>query len=162
MVSRNHKNGEPDGLAKKQVAFRFADIRLLECHSQQAIKEGPLPTNSEIQVDVGLAVHKSELHSLVRPKVTLSVWYDDASDKTPAISVSVTFQLHYQYSKRPPSTKQLRQVLTQIALLHSWPYFREIIQSQINRMGLPPVLLPLLAMPTAPANKKSKKGKRNP
>ncbi len=144
-----------------QFPVRFTDIRLLESISRQAIERESLPTNSAIHVQVEIGEYQGSLApSLVaRPKVTFVGWYDGKSNKDAAIFVSVQYQLIYEIQKgHKLSEKQLQAVITQMCMLHSWPYSREIIQSQISRMGLPPVLLPLLAMP--PQKERARKAVR--
>jgi len=158
MAKRKSKRGISS--LEKNISFAFADIRLVDCHCKQSLEAGQLPTNSQLTVQVQVAIHRTDLHSFVRPTVIFAVWYDEKLEGDPAISVSITFQLQYQYNTKPTDQKQLRQTLTQLAMLHSWPYFRELLQSQINRMGLPPMVLPLLAMP--PSHGKSLKKRARP
>jgi hypothetical protein len=136
------------------------DIRLVECHSGQSIREGALPTNGRLTVEVLVALHTTELVARVLPKLTVAVHYKDQADKdAPAILVIAKFQLQYTYDKKPPNKKWLRHTLTNLGLMQSWPYFRELVQSQINRMGLAPVLLPLFVVPPQPDETAAKRGK---
>ena len=145
----------------KSVGVRLVDIRLVNSHILQSIASGELPSNSKIDitVNVGTSASASEPYVLVRPRVVFSAWYDDAPSDDPAIIIDATFQL--QYDLQTELTSDITELITQSSMLHSWPFFREYLQSQITRMGLPPILLPLLALPpdrnAEPTPKKKKK-----
>jgi hypothetical protein len=137
-------------VANQAVDMRFVDIRLLASRSHQAIRGNALPTNSRIHVSIAIGTDDTDKvpHILARPNVVFSAWYEKAK-ADPALVVDVAFQLRYEFKVAPSRglKKQVRALVTQMCILHSWPYFREFIQNQISRMGLPPVLLPLMAMP---------------
>ncbi|MEX0675499.1 MAG: hypothetical protein WD063_00390 [Pirellulales bacterium] len=145
-----------------QLPLRFSDIRLVDCKARQAISDS-IPTNSAIhvQVEVGERSDKQEPHFIARPTVTFSAWYDGTSKDDPAVFVAVTFQLMYDVSGPDDAAakKKFLPVMTQLCMLHSWPYFREVMQSLISRMGLPPILLPLLATP--PLKKSTRKARKS-
>lgn len=39
------------------------------------------------------------------------------------------------------------------AVFNAWPYFRELAQSLVARMGMPPVIIPLLRLPVEPPSR---------
>jgi len=154
-------------LTSAELPIRIDDIRLVDARSHQAIEKGTLPDNSRIRVQVKVGKDEADHtpHYIARPTVVFAAWYDKQQDGEPAILVEATFQLRYEFQEAPRAAqkKALEDLITKICMLHSWPYFREFMQSQINRMGLPPILLPLMAAPPLEskpaATRKSKKAR---
>jgi len=71
----------------------------------------------------------------------LSMNYNGEHDKL--LEVRCTFELALRTAR--PMTKDYFEVFAQVNLpVNTWPYFREFVHSTISRMGLPPVVLPLV------------------
>ncbi|HTW92419.1 MAG TPA: hypothetical protein VMH22_12020 [bacterium] len=63
--------------------------------------------------------------------------------KIPLLRISCTFEVVYRVAK--PMTKDYFQIFcTNNLPLNTWPYFREYVQSTVVRMGLPPLVLPVV------------------
>ena len=71
------------------------------------------------------------------------------SEKDPKVVIaSLKFELLLTYFLDKPINKDIFNLFKSISVpFQSWPYAREIIHSCINRLGLPPPILPLLKRP---------------
>ena len=59
------------------------------------------------------------------------------------LEVECTFELGLRVAT--PMTKDYFAIFARVNLpVNTWPYFREFVHSMISRMGLPPVVLPLV------------------
>jgi preprotein translocase subunit SecB len=65
------------------------------------------------------------------------------SKKNFALKISGLFRLGYS-SKAPLSEAFLEIFLKHSVPMHTWPYFRELVQNMTQRMNIPPLTLPLL------------------
>ncbi len=64
-----------------------------------------------------------------------------------AIRVKATFELRYALPDGlGPSTREVGAFSKTNAMLNSWPYWREFVQSVVARMNLPPLTLPLFRL----------------
>jgi preprotein translocase subunit SecB len=78
---------------------------------------------------------------VVQHHYELSMTYNGEKDRL--LAVQCTFELALRVAK--PMTKDYFEVFAQVNLpVNTWPYFREFVHSTISRMGLPPVVLPLV------------------
>jgi preprotein translocase subunit SecB len=57
----------------------------------------------------------------------------------------VSYQLHPEFT---PSAEQIKAFKDGNAIFNCWPYCRQFVQEMIQRMGYPPLLLPLLRVQT--------------
>ena len=69
----------------------------------------------------------------------------EQAKEEPLVSIETSFELQYRL---PEGFRVEPQTLTTFAetngIYNAWPYWREFVQSTLARMGLPPVVLPLL------------------
>jgi len=78
---------------------------------------------------------------VVQHHYDLSMNYTGERDKL--LEVQCTFELGLRVAS--PMTKDYFGVFAQVNLpVNTWPYFREFVHSTVSRMGLPPVVLPLV------------------
>lgn len=75
------------------------------------------------------------------------------------VQVDASFELVYSFPKEldPPPTKDELQAFAEInAVMNCWPYWRELVQTTVGRMNLPPLVVPLIRWvppkPVAPKN----------
>lgn len=74
---------------------------------------------------------------------------DDRSRNRTIFCVECTFEVSYQL--RPeftPTAEQIKAFKDGNAIFNCWPYCRQYVQETIQRMGYPPLLLPLLRVQT--------------
>ncbi len=75
--------------------------------------------------------------------ITVKSSTDEGEEKKEIFTISGRFLL--QYRSPIEVNEELMEMFSGRNLsVHSWPYLREFIQSMSTRMGLPPMLLPLL------------------
>jgi len=82
-------------------------------------------------------------------QVSHSFKFKMVSEKDPKVVIaSLKFELLLTYFLDKPINKDIFDIFKIIHVpFQSWPYAREIIHSCINRLGLPPPILPLLERP---------------
>lgn len=61
---------------------------------------------------------------------------------TPLFKIDLVLVLQYR-SKKAVTKTFLKQFADTNLDIHSWPYFRELVQTATNKMNLPPLVLPL-------------------
>jgi preprotein translocase subunit SecB len=135
----------PDVL--KQVAevipkVEVRDIRVtgLTC----ALKS--LPESSQVAVTLGNKVEAAQLEDnvlVVRVHYSITAKVQEAA--TDFMAMSVTFQLTYEGEKLNEIDEEKWTSFADVnAVFNSWAYLRELVQSISSRMGIPPLMLPLL------------------
>ncbi|MFW6333448.1 MAG: hypothetical protein ACOC23_09145 [Thermodesulfobacteriota bacterium] len=93
----------------------------------------------------------------VRPKVTyvieeetsatISVSYELLVTQTTRKEYSLKLECVYQValSSKLPMTDSFMEIYTRVNIqMNMWPYFREFVQNMLQRVGFPPLTLPLL------------------
>jgi hypothetical protein len=74
------------------------------------------------------------------------------------VQVDATFELVYSYppdTQPVPTPEELQAFADTNSLMNCWPYWRELVQSMVARMNLPPITVPLLRFVPPPAVKKT-------
>jgi len=93
---------------------------------------------------------KSSYAKLPENKFAILNDYELAASTKPKndvpLRITGTFKLVYS-SANQPTREFLQKFAVRNSTFNSWPYFRELIQSIIQRMNLPLLVLPLLKMP---------------
>ncbi len=148
-TTKRREPGDPIGKSLQRLTeqVKMHDLRLVETHGRQRIKDGPLPTQTEVGVEVEAAHDPGRQIIRIRPKFTLRVRYENDESDEPAILVSAMYQLVYlTVDLRVESIpgKVLSEFANQIGLFTAWPYWRELVHSTFSRMGLPPLVVPPL------------------
>lgn len=109
--------------------------------------------NSKLKEDNAsdrLSLKIDEANSFVQEGNLLKIVYsykfsakDDAKDDA-AISINVKYTVVYTLTKEVQITKDFMKVFSDLTLgMLLWPYFRELINNTIYRMGYPQLVLPL-------------------
>jgi len=76
------------------------------------------------------------------------------------ICVECTFEVSYQlHPEFTPTDEQIKAFKDGNAIFNCWPYCRQYVHETIQRMGYPPLILPLLRVQTKPRSKKMTKPK---
>ncbi|GJM43216.1 MAG: hypothetical protein DHS20C21_00580 [Gemmatimonadota bacterium] len=69
------------------------------------------------------------------------------------IAIGARYELAYSLqADSAPSDEELKAFAAANGIFNAWPYWREFVQSTASRMGLPPVVLPLLKVGTPPVS----------
>jgi hypothetical protein len=74
------------------------------------------------------------------------------------IQVDASFELRYSYpldTQPVPTPDELQAFADTNALMNCWPYWRELVQSTVTRMNLPPITVPLLRYVPPPPEAKA-------
>jgi hypothetical protein len=153
----NDQNGAGSSPSLKELAFRAAPIAqnssLLEVNLRSL--EARLEDEPVEPADLELgAVHRVErfftpenekdparlsvrVHFLVEVRTTAA--------KAQVFGLRAAFDARYQLNRgMPTEAEAMLDAFAQTnAVIHVWPYFRELVQSTLWRTGLPPFPLPL-------------------
>lgn len=81
---------------------------------------------------------------------------DGGANGPERVRISCDVSLRYSFGDLPAELEgePLRHFSELNGLVNAFPYFRELVQSATSRMGLPPLILPLLKMTRPPVAKK--------
>jgi preprotein translocase subunit SecB len=128
-------------LAEQQV--QLSDLRLLNCHCVMptAGKDNTIP---ELKQSIAINNGKSDEHVAIIVQIIFSL-AGDFADGREGLRINARFGLTYKIkSIKDITDEQVKIVGQTLGLNNAWPYWREFVQSTIGRMGLPPLLLPLI------------------
>jgi hypothetical protein len=122
----------------------FENIQLIELRSKLGqLRKGELPPNAMQEMQVGYQVDNSTKKITVALLHRLVINYSDSPDGDPPIVIYCKFALHYGSAKVIASPNRLLKPLSGRAVRDSWSSWRELAQSLLVRMGLPPFTIPL-------------------
>jgi len=147
-------------LARDAKRIRLRGIRLSESSCKLgAFKEGKLPTHAAQAINMELQTDKEGKQVKVRIMFRLIVTYGGPEDAEPPLSIAAAFVLQYAVEKRFPK-KNLEQAVRGTAMMMTWPYWREFVQSMTVRMGLPAFPVPLLNVTDLESNQGATEGQK--
>jgi preprotein translocase subunit SecB len=127
------------------------DIRLVSSHAVTHISSPAEAEKVMISLSsdgtLGTVVeHEFDVNAEVTIEVTPIV--EEGVEAEPVVCINSIFRLNYEL---PEASEYPEEDLNQFAavngVFNAWPYFREIVQSTMARMGLPQVPLPLFRVP---------------
>lgn len=134
---------------------------------EQALKALPWEAGIEKATTFRFDAATNVLH--VEAELDLKVRPGKGGKKTrdPLVSVRCTLGLDYLFrAKGAPEGEELQRHFESFSTLNgtynAWPYFREIVQSTIARMGLPPLTLPVYRVAAASKPKTDSAGPAKP
>jgi hypothetical protein len=128
-------------------------VRLLEVHgatSNRAFSELPAEVQAEIALTEPRVTTKNNLVSIVT-EFSYSLKSGTPESPTPVADVRALTEL--LYSQKPESDlspDELAAFATVNAPFNAWPYWRELTQSILTRLGLPALPLPLFRISDLP------------
>jgi preprotein translocase subunit SecB len=131
------------------ASAQIRNIRLLRA---QAHHVPGLESGSTLRVDMN-AVPQANLESRTELRVLIkySAQARRSSKSVAEITLSATFELMYHLpDSAEPSRTGIAAFAHTNAMLNSFPYWREYVQSTVARMGLPPLVLPLFRIVPPP------------
>lgn len=136
------------------AAVMLTDVRLTELVAKTSIRasditEDMLPTFQHSASVATGGIKDSVFY--VRANLDLRI----GSEAKHVVSVKIQYELEYSLPGDFKATRAELNAFAQVnGVFNAWPYFREIIQTAIQRMNLPPVILPVYRVPhQAPAKK---------
>jgi len=105
---------------------------------------------SETEVASGLNLNIDDSYSFEQTDSVLKVYYTfklsakNESKENDAISIKAKYVVRYTLSKQVEITKDFMKIFTEISIgMLLWTYFRELVNNNIYRMGMPQLVLPL-------------------
>ena len=141
-----------------EVAKRIQidDLRLVETHVAQQLRDAQLPSQLEISVQTQSRADEETSRIAVDVRAQLCAQYDMDDPAHPApIEISARFRVTYIASSLGGLTDEHIEAFGELnGVYNVWPYWREYVQAVIARMGLPPLTLPVFR-PLERAGKRS-------
>lgn len=135
-----------DDLKRLIAEVEIEDVRLVEATAETKVRS---PADSgAVDLLVNRTAEISERQDngtfFVVAKIGTQLVSEQAKEE-PLVSIETSFELQYRL---PEGFRVGPDTLTTFAetngIYNAWPYWREFVQSTFARMGLPPVVLPLL------------------
>lgn len=144
----------------KQARRLIAVVQLEEVRLVETTAKAGVRSREEAGKIAISAVHSARAPQGIRDGVfyvitSLEVRIDssDAEQKRPPLALKVEYELKYRV---PPDFKATKAEISSFAkvngVYNAWPYFREYVQTTVQRMNLPPVILPVYRIPPPPKN----------
>ncbi len=135
-----------DDLKRLIAEVEIEDVRLVEATAETKVRS-PADTGA-VDLLVNRAAEISERQDngtfFVVAKMRTQLVPEQAQEE-PLVSIETSFEIRYGL---PEGFHVDPQTLTTFAetngVYNAWPYWREFVQSMFARMGLPPVVLPVL------------------
>ena len=132
----------PEEYANILSSMSLSQILLNDCSSKKhEVKSKGGAIDLDISMKLGYEQNASEVSFITTYKLDGVKRSEGTEEKVFAITAS--FQLSYMKTKEIEITKEFVNVFKDNSIeLVSWPYFRELVQNMISRMGFPPLTLP--------------------
>lgn len=136
------------------AAVQLNDVRLVEAAAKTTVR-----SREEIgEVEV-LAVHSARSPQGIREgffyviaALEVRITPKGGEVKRDPLRLKVEYELKY---KVPNDFKATRAEINSFAkvngVYNAWPYFREYVQSTLQKMNLPPLILPVYRIPSPPS-----------
>ena len=102
--AKKKSTSRANAVERLAAASQLRDIRLVETHCRQAIKEGPFPDQTETSAQIESKLNTSTAIFLIITTFRLNVRYADGTPE-PGISIAATFQMTF---KTPVAVPLLR------------------------------------------------------
>ncbi len=144
--------GGASGPAKSPMEQIVACVELHRVRLTAMACESRISSPEEVdEVTVRLATH-GEARTTdagtfdVDAKISLEIVpvENDKAEADPVVDISAIFCLSYSLGEDiEVSDEDLSEFADMNGIFNAWPYFRELIQSAIARMGLPPITMPV-------------------
>jgi preprotein translocase subunit SecB len=127
----------PEKYNKLLSRIELRDIALRDVHASCGV--------GRFEEKVYLSLKESaEIEDRSTDKVTITISYDlkGKYKRRNAFSVKATYAVTFDLNDELPD--EFFEIFRQTSLpLYTYPYFRELANSSISRMGLPPLVMPL-------------------
>lgn len=126
-------------------AVQIEEVRLLTLDARTRIRSAQeLPKASVIlEWTSRVRSRKGSVFSVV-PSIRFKVVNERETAVVPAISLRASFELTYRLPRDfKPGHSELSAFAETNGIFNVWPYWRELIQTTMNRMGLPNITLPV-------------------
>ena len=135
-----------DGLKRLIAEVEIEGVRLVEANAETKVRSPEDTGAVDLLVNrtAGISERQENGMFFVVATIRAQLVSEEAKEE-PLVSIETSFELQYRL---PEGLRVEPQTLTTFAetngIYNAWPYWREFVQSTLARMGLPPVVLPLL------------------
>ena len=120
-----------------------SDLRFLEvCVATSLAASDAIPR--EVQIAFGCSQPKvTTVSDLLTARTTFALAVIATQTEVPLASVRADTEVAYRLTGRPADSA-LVEFASDQCIFQAWPYWRELVQSALGRMGLPGLRLPLI------------------
>ncbi|MCL4822087.1 MAG: hypothetical protein KJ067_23410 [Vicinamibacteria bacterium] len=126
-------------------AVKLEGVRLVETHAVAHVRRAGGAGDVTISIDRAAAV--PDPPEAGRFYVRASVAARVEAKAAVLVSIAATFELEYECPEVvTPTTEDLAAFAQTNGVFNAWPYWREYLQATLQRMQLPPIVLPLMTM----------------
>ena len=137
--------------------LRLTQVRLISVHSDLAIHDGEMPTQARITATANVGISKNKKNVHVNCFLDIDVQPENGGEKSSCLAIHIAYQCIYEILDdvivaTPEGVAAFSQPLSQTGMLIVWPHFRELVQSIMGRMAIPPVVLPFFTRGKTGAN----------
>lgn len=135
-----------DDLKRLIAEVEIEDVRLVEVNAETKVRSPADSGAVDLLVNRTAAIseHQDNGTFFVLAKMRTQL-VPEQTQEEPLVSIETSFEIRYRL---PEGFHVDPQTLTTFAetngVYNAWPYWREFVQSMFARMGLPPVVLPVL------------------
>lgn len=131
-------------LLRETEKIVLQDIRLVDLNSRLGVlREGSLPDQATQTINLSIQVNREGAIAVAMAGFKLAIAYGEPKDDEPCVEISAKFRIQYAFRK-PIVNKHIQDAVQKVAMLNAWPYWREVVQSMLMRMGLPAFPIPLI------------------
>lgn len=137
---------ETDSLKRVIAEVEIEDVRLVEVNAETKVRSPADSGAVDLLVNRTAAIseHQDKETFFVVAKMRTQLVPEQAQEE-PLVSIETSFEIRYRLPEGfhvDPDT--LSTFAETNGVYNAWPYWREFVQSMFARMGLPPVVLPVL------------------
>lgn len=131
--------------ARRVIALARLDSIALDSMTAALLNEGA-DDRSNIALTLEYTATAENIRS-DRFRVLARIRVEASAEGKSVADVVATYRLLYTIPKGlEPSIEELNSFARVNGIHNAWPYWRELIQSVLSRMGLPPVVIPLFRL----------------
>lgn len=120
------------------------DVRLLRL-SAKVYANGDADAGRKVRLQLSTSSRCSQVGTKLAAEVRFGVRGVQEQDATKrVVDLSAVLELSYRLSKEVELTPQQLRAFGKVnALYNAWPYWRELVQTTVARMGLPRLIVPV-------------------
>ena len=132
-------------ILRETAKFELKQICLVEMHCKRGtLRQGELPSEGTQGIQFKIQIDSQGRVANVFADYNLVVAYQDRKEIEQPLHISAQYGLQYTWTAARTNKNDLRKIVQRVAMLNSWPYWRELVQSTTVRMGLPAFPVPLI------------------
>lgn len=133
------------------AAVELESIRIVDSQARTSVEDVESLGESQLKIDLRTDARRAENDGPITALVLLDLQLRANGATEPKVTVRAEFHLRYGLPaalSTPPEV--LKEFSATNALYNAWPYWRQFVQDSIARMGLPPLIVPLLKIGRRP------------